>query len=161
MDTARPVLLPLLLLAAAGCGRDTRTEGPAASPAAQETAPARLGFAPEEVFRRAFWRHPGRDDVILRAERDEPSGPGGAWRWALAVRPSPELVSALRAPDAFGLRPAPPAATPPRAPDWFPAPAPGDEVLAVPGANLFVFLRSADGVLYASDHGAGLAPPAR
>ncbi|MEO0054811.1 MAG: hypothetical protein RLZZ50_758 [Verrucomicrobiota bacterium] len=175
MKTGRLLVLPLALLAAAGCRRDARPESPPsppapasspAAPATEQTAPAATGFAPEQVFRRAFWRHPAPGDVILHAERHEPAGPGGVWRWALAVRPSPGLLAALRAPETFNLRPLPShAATlpafPAALPAWFPAPAPGDEVLATPGGYFIVLFRPSEGVLYARDHGSGLSAPAR
>ena len=124
------------------------------------SAPA---FSPEAVFSRAFWRRPDPDDHILHAERYEPPGPGGHWRWAIAVRASATLLATLRNPASFGLLPLPAGVPPPgypvALPDWFPAPRPGDEVLATRGGHFTVVYRPHDGLLYARDHGPGMTPP--
>jgi len=148
----------------------------AASETARPAAPGprtREAFAPEEVFRRAFWRHPAPEDLLVRAARVETLDAAGevrGWRWFLAVHPGSGLLAALRAPDTFGLRrlaPAPSAPVAPLAiedaPDWFPAPAdPASwEVLQAPGGGLTVIYRASDNLLYATDRGGGFSPPAR
>lgn len=170
-------LLPLLLWTA--CSRETTPSAPPPPAAALPSAPPapgevgasqpaplpRTGFTPGEVFRRAFWRHPGPTDEILHAERHEPAGPDDAWSWALAVRASADLLAALRAQDHLNLRPLPPGISPPAPsadlPAWFPTVQPGDEVLAAPGSNFLAIHRPAEGLLYARDHGTGFSRPAR
>ncbi len=156
-----PVLLTL-----AACRPASETAAPDSAPQVPAAAADIQAIDdPHAIFRRAFWRRPEPDDVVLRAVRVDPSGPGEMWSWALAVRPSPALLAALRDPETLGLRLlAPDAPPPPPAtdqPDWFPARMPGDEALAVPGGHLLEIFRPSEGVLYARDHGRGFTPPAR
>lgn len=131
-------------------------------------APASAGrpaFSPEDVFRRAFWRHPTPADHIVEAERKESAGPGGeiaSWRWFIAVHPGPDLLAALRSPGTFGLRRVDVVEPVTAAPAWFPAtPAPDTiEMLQAP-AGLTVLYRAKDNLLFATDQGAGFARPAR
>jgi len=110
---------------------------PVVAPAAPD--PARLGTQPGEslaqqldaadVFRRAFWRQPSKDDLITHAERREWSETSGQqlrrWQWFLELTPAPELLESLRDEAKFGLVPTPTPrswsvhAPPPR---WFPRP---------------------------------------
>lgn len=155
---------------------------PAPAETADEPAPAagsapgprrREDFPPEEVFRRAFWRHPSPADRLLDAERVESADAAGevrGWRWFLALHPSPALLAALRAPDTFGLRRLAADANAPAAPlvfekppSWFPARAdPRDwEILQAPGGGMVALYRSSDNLLFATDRGTGFSPPAR
>jgi len=148
--------------------------GPEATAPVADSAPApRASFTPEEVFRRAFWRHPAPSDRLVHAERVEPVDAAGevrSWRWFLAVHPGAELLAALRSPEAFGLRriqsgsdgraapfvvDAPPA--------WFPERVDplAWEVLQAPGGGMTVLYRASDNLLFATDRGRGFAPPAR
>lgn len=160
----------VLALTASGCRRvHPATEPIPPPPPAPDANPAPASvstpaFSPEDVFRRAFWRRPGPENHILHAERYEPAGPGGRWRWAIAVRPSASLLATLRDPATFGLLPLPAGFTPPgyavSLPDWFPSPRPGDELLATRGGYFTILYRPEDGILYARDHGTGMTPPA-
>lgn len=158
------LLVPVLVTLAA-CRPAPEAAAPAPDASATVAADVHATDDPQAIFRRAFWRRPEPGDVVLRAVRVDPSAPGETWSWALAVRPSPALLAALRDPETLGLRPlAADAPLPPPAgdqPEWFPARAAGDEVLAAPGAHLLVIYRPVEGVLYARDHGRGFTPPAR
>ena len=178
----RPALLlisPFLVGLLVTLGLALRPGPPARPPAApfaenEVAAPARpasvpgpthAAFSPEDVFRRAFWRHPTPADKVVHAERIESadaSAAVGSWRWFVAVHPGPELLAALRAPDTFGLRPVESAdlAINASSPAWFPVSAPTDfEILRAPTGGLTVLYRAKDNLLYATDHGAGFAPP--
>lgn len=122
-------------------------------------------WPPEEVFRRAFWRHPVAADKIVRAVRFESAGNEGVsrWAWFLKIHPSPGLLRDLRDPATFGLMPI----NKPRsilskdmsAPDWYPTPN-GDsevEILQHPSLPLTLIYHSKENLLYASDHGKGFA----
>jgi hypothetical protein len=120
------------------------------------------------VFRQAFWRHPGKDDKILRAERrhwrdEESESTVHRWQWFITLRPSPELLDYLRSPENFGLR----AEASPRAwsdhstllPHWFPETAGAEfHVLQSPSSGLTLLYRARDNLLYATDQGSGFAP---
>ena len=125
----------------------------------------RADWPPEEVFRRAFWQHPGAHDRIVEAVRFESSAPDGVsrWVWFMKIHPSAELLRRLRDPSTFGLLvtsepklPLPGDISPP---DWFPRAnrAPGVEILQHPSQNLTLRYEPKDNLLYASDHGKGFA----
>lgn len=130
-------------------------------------------WEPEEVFRRAFWRHPTASDRILHAERFEPkSDDGGAeyWQWFIALQPGPELLGWLRNPDSFALIPADDKFVVPdwvtaesRVPDWFPGDdeLEGVEVLMSPAESLLFLYRERDNTLFGVGFGHGFAPPVR
>ncbi|MEM0896544.1 MAG: hypothetical protein AAGJ79_06625 [Verrucomicrobiota bacterium] len=111
---------------------------------------------PEEVFKRAFWRNPTKDDVILEAERREWSDTNGVreWQWFLKVRPSHQLVDYLREQNAFHLASAPAIAPIPDPPAWFSPAALDAKVLQSASATMQLVF-GADGILYATDHGGG------
>ncbi len=121
----------------------------------------------EEVFRRAFWRHPGAGDRIVHAVRLEWSGDDGVsrWAWFLQLHPGSELLRDLRDPATFGLAPSPhprpwlPDDLP--APDWFLRPPDklSTEILQHPSQSLTLFYRPSENLLFASDHGQGFARP--
>lgn len=147
------------------------TRTPADTPPALTPGPH---WTDEEVFRRAFWRHPSARDQILHAERREPAAdaPGAVqtWQWFLAVHPSADLLNSLRDPETFGLTPtaitaARPWPTDPAPPDWFPASAPASlrefEVMQTSAGHLTLLYRERDNVLFATDTGGGFALAAR
>ena len=136
---------------------------PAASHLPTTTAPP---IAPEDVFRRAFWRQPTKADQILHAERRETPNhaPGeiARWQWFVVVKPSPELLQTLRNPETFGLLPT----RTPRlansaepAPAWFPdlATATGGELRQTPSGGLTTYYVATTNTLYATDTGQGFA----
>ena len=125
-------------------------------------------WAPEEVFRRAFWRHPQCDDRIVNAVRYERSDDSGVnrWAWFIQLHPGPRLLRDLRAQETFGLA----AADSPRPwlaedlppPAWYSARTgdPDVQVFQHPSQNLTLIYRAAGNHLLASDHGGGFARPA-
>lgn len=147
-----------------------------AQSAAKETAPInsipllpgenlKADWSPEEVFRRAFWQHPGADDRIVEAIRFESSAPDGVsrWVWFMKIHPSAELLHKLRDPSTFGLlvasKPKPPLPGDISPPDWFPRTNmdSGADILQHPSQNLTLQYESKDNLLYASDYGRGFA----
>ena len=69
----------------------TKSAGPGPSVASARS--------PEEIFRRAFWRHPTAPGRIAQADRREGSDRNQAvqrWPWFLQVRPSAALLGTLR-----------------------------------------------------------------
>lgn len=169
-------LIVLLGLALTGIVLLVRPREPAATGVSQATTNTIPTSGPEwtddEVFRRAFWRHPTATDRVLHAERRELASEGAGevqnWQWFIAVRPSPELLASLRDPETFGLastgtaRPWP---TDPAPPDWFPAPPPAAstefEVLQAGMGHLTILYRTRDNMLFATDTGGGFATAAR
>ncbi len=145
-----------------------RTEERKASPAASlpriPGESLRTDWAAEDVFRRAFWRHPQADDEIIEAVRTESSGEDGVnrWVWFMKIHPSAALLRDLRNPDTFGL-----VATnrPSLLPDeisrpaWFPAARSGTgmEILQHPTQPLTLQYHAEDNLLYACDHGRGFS----
>lgn len=121
--------------------------------------------APAEIFRRAFWRHPVPEDVILHAERREwtqaETNSVVRWQWYLSLHPSPGLLQSLRDPETFGLQTAAAGSVADYsgAPPWFPASGKGFEILQSPAATLRVLYRKADNALFATDAGHGFTPP--
>ena len=122
-----------------------------------------------QVFQRAFWRRPGAGDRVLHGVRREWTDAGAAvkkWQWYVAVEPSPEFRRWLLEDNPFELAPASPGTPLPAMadpPDWFPA---AEALLTLPryrnlGGNFFVFHDAAANRIYATDHGAGFAAPAR
>lgn len=140
-----------------------------APPAGQGAAPQ--SWDPEEVFRRAFWRHPAPEDRIIHAERFEWKSEDGTlarWQWFLEVNPGPALLAFLRDPGTLGLLPTDDAGSPPPAapwqgrPLWFPpaGSTSGFEVLRDPQGALTLLYRANDNILFATDAGHGFSPPA-
>jgi hypothetical protein len=139
-----------------------------APPAGQGSA--RQSWDPEEVFRRAFWRHPAPEDRVVHAERFEWKAEDGTlarWQWFLEVNPGPALLAFLRDPGTLGLLPAdalsspPPSAPPPGRPAWFPpaGSTSGFEVLRHPQGALTLLYRGGDNTLFATDAGHGFSAP--
>lgn len=160
------VLLALLAVALLpACRREPRNENSDTPPQSVIAAPTTTSTTEHaEVFRRAFWRQPTSADRILNAERRvDPDD--NSWQWFIQLHPGPELLAALRDPDGLGLLPVPPGITPapwPAAPAWFPAVTPaGFEVRQSPASALTVLYHQGDNLLFATDHGAGFAPPVR
>jgi hypothetical protein len=145
------------------------------APENDPTPPAGQGadrqtWRPEEVFRRAFWRHPAPEDRIVHAERFEWKAEDGTlarWQWFLEVNPGPALIVFLRDPGTLGLLPADavvshsPAAPPPGKPAWFPPAGSnsGLEVLRHPQGALTLLYRASDNTLFATDAGHGFSAP--
>ena len=138
----------------------------APTPPALATTTTTPAFAPEDVFRRAFWRQPTKADQILHAERretpDHAPGEIARWQWFVVVKPSPELLQTLRNPETFGLLPT----RTPRlansaepAPAWFPdlATARGGELRQIPSGGLTTYYVATTNTLYATDTGQGFA----
>ncbi len=164
-------VIPVALI---GCRR-TETSPPAETSAASLKAePATLHegtlattMPPEEVFKRALWRHPALDDKILHAERrewtkDNASGVA-QWQWFLAVEPGPALKKWLREQNPFSVHPVGNADAPEinGAPPWFPADNSGYIIHTGGTTGSLVFLWSRKGnTLYATASGAGFAPGA-
>lgn len=126
-----------------------------------------ITHAPEEIFRRAFWRRPTASDHIVHAERrewTEQDRDVQRWQWFLQVEPSAELLNALHDPAKFGLarvsapRVASQSAAPP---SWFPAAArlADCEILQDPAGSLTVYHRKKGNMIFATDAGRGFAPP--
>lgn len=142
------------------------TVAPATTAPTAQSRSVTVTASPEEIFRRAFWRHPAAGDRIVHADRHEwvDDGHVQRWQWFLEVRPDPSLLHALRDPDTLGLVSAAPSsavAQPLSPPSWFPSAAQrhGYEVLRSPAGGLTVFYRAADNVLFATDTGRGFAAP--
>ena len=145
-------------------GNDRPADAPAA--ASPPTPGLRDDWPEEEVFRRAFWRHPTPEDRIVRAVRLEWSDRDDVarWAWFMQLHPGPGLLRDLRDADAFGLMPV----STPRlwlpddlpAPGWYPARSlDGEfEILQHPVQSLTLLYRPSDNLLFASDHGHGFAP---
>lgn len=118
----------------------------------------------EEVFKRAFWRRPGADDVILHAERrhwvsteDENVR---RWQWFIEVEPSREFANWLLEENPFDLMEIDDPTQRPdlsTAPDWIPAAADLTTFVAYrkPGADFFVFVDSRNQRIFATDMGGG------
>ena len=87
----------------------------------RQGAPTNTVTDSEEIFKRAFWRRPGKDDEILHAERHEWRDGDGLqrWQWFLVVKASPQLIKDLRDDNAFGLVPGAAGSLNPEAPSWF------------------------------------------
>src|SRR5690606_22691885 len=110
-------------------------------------------YTPDEIFRRAFWRHPAPEDRIIQAERREQTDPDDgvkSWQWFLQVEPGPELLAALRNPATFGLMPAAIPRFPGNrasAPAWF-QPTADSEILQNPTGGLLLFYNKTQNTLY-------------
>jgi len=125
----------------------------------------RADWPAEEVFRRAFWRHPAAGDRIVEAVRFESSGPDGVsrWAWFMKIHPSAELLQDLRDPSTFGLiptdKPKPSLPGDISRPDWYPEPNKdtGAEILQHPSQSLTLQYHAKENLLYASDYGKGFA----
>lgn len=139
-----------------------------------QTSRAGLGatdrnWLPEEIFRRAFWRHPAAADKILRAERFEWLADDESltrWQWFIELNPSPELLGWLSDPETFGLIRSEPGSairtwadksSPP--PEWFPLPETASEfeVRQTPTGHFSLLYRKSDNTLFAADSGEGFA----
>lgn len=135
-----------------------------AAPAAGPGEKLAISTSPGEIFRRAFWRHPASEDVIVNAERREWTHAEEAsvlrWQWFLALHPSPALLRALRDPETFELHPVPAKSVTgiSTRPLWFPSSGDGFEILQSPSATFKIFYRTEDNTLFATDMGHGFAP---
>ena len=185
-----PLVYPLLgiaVLAALGWGASRHLSGgacavqvqaapsAAAIPSSAVTHSGDATWAPEDVFRRAFWRHPTAHDQIVHAERrEERTGDGSAverWSWFIELHPSPELLAALRDPEVFGLLPQQPDVSTAAAvaareltetPAWFPSETSERfEILRRPDGAFVALYDPAAQTLYAADAGHGFAAAQR
>lgn len=111
----------------------------------------------EEIFKRALWRRPSKDDQILHAERHEWRDADGLqrWQWFLVVKASPELIKYLRDDNAFGLMPASAVPVISEAPAWFRFKPEDVTVLQAPHAGMRLMFSKSDNTLYATDSGRG------
>jgi len=142
---------------------------PATAPTAEDD-PAGVGIIlhtnreAEEVFRRAFWREPAPDDLILHAERSEwvsESDGVRSWQWFLAVKPGKELHAWLFDANPFGLTRSdsePVSASHAGAPAWFPASfSSGTEFHRNPDGTLWIAYDRHRNLLHSTDAGHGFA----
>ena len=111
----------------------------------------------EEIFKRAFWRRPGKEDQILHAERHEWSDENGLqrWQWFLVVQASPDLIKNLRDDNAFGLMPGSFSPISTEAPVWFVFKPEDFTVLQATHAGMRLMFSKSDNTLYATDSGRG------
>ena len=111
----------------------------------------------EEIFKRAFWRRPGKEDQILHAERHEWSDENGLqrWQWFLVVQASPDLIKNLRDDNAFGLMPGSFSPISTAAPVWFVFKPEDFTVLQATHAGMRLMFSKSDNTLYATDSGSG------
>jgi hypothetical protein len=111
----------------------------------------------EEIFKKAFWRRPSKDDEIQQAERHEwrDADRLERWQWFLVVSASPELTKHLRDDNAFGLVPTSVAPVISQAPAWFRFKPEDVTVLQAPHAGMRLMFSKTDNLLYATDSGRG------
>ncbi|WAC19111.1 hypothetical protein OVA24_17940 [Luteolibacter sp. SL250] len=121
----------------------------------------RADWPAEDVFSKAFWRHPSADDRIVDAVRVESAGDDGVsrWAWFIKVHPSAALLQDLRDPLRFGLiptgSPKPQLPADISAPAWFRIT--GGEVLQHPVQGMTLRYHADGNLLYVSDHGRGFS----
>ena len=113
----------------------------------------------EEIFQRAFWRRPSKEDRILHAERHEWSDENGLqrWQWFLVVQASPDLIKNLRDDNAFGLLPGSSGPISTEAPAWFVFKPDDFSTFQSPQTGLRLMFSKVDNTLYATDSGRGFA----
>lgn len=111
----------------------------------------------EEIFKRAFWRRPSKEDQILHAERHEWSDEDGLqrWQWFMVVKASPKLIKDLRDDNAFGLVPGSSGPLSPEAPVWFVFKSDDFSTFQSPQTGLRLMFSKGDNTLYATDSGRG------
>ena len=111
----------------------------------------------EEIFKRAFWRRPSKEDQILHAERHEWSDEDGLqrWQWFMVVKASPKLIKDLRDDNAFGLVPGSSGPLIPEAPVWFVFKPDNFSTFQSPQTGLRLMFSKGDNTLYATDSGRG------
>jgi hypothetical protein len=111
----------------------------------------------EEIFKRAFWRRPAKDDEILHAERHEWRDADGLqrWQWFLVVQASPELIKVLKDDNAFGLVPGSTISLNPEAPDWFVFKPDDFATFQSPHSGMRLMFSKTNNTLYATDSGWG------
>lgn len=123
----------------------------------RQAAPTTTVTDAQEIFKRAFWRPPGKYDEILHAERHEWRDADGLqrWQWFLAVQASPELIKNLRDDNAFGLVPGSAISLNPEAPDWFVFKPDDFSIFQSPHSGMRLMFSKTDNTLYATDSGLG------
>lgn len=123
----------------------------------RQAAPTTTVTDAEEIFKRAFWRPPGKDDEILHAERHEWSDAEGLlrWQWFLVVKASPELIKDIRDDNAFGLVPGSSVSSNPEAPNWFVFSPDDFSIFRSPHSGMRLMFSKTDNTLYATDSGRG------
>ena len=123
----------------------------------RQAAPTTTVTDAQEIFKRAFWRPPGKHDEILHAERHEWRDADGLqrWQWFLAVQASPELIKNLRDDNAFGLVPGSAISLNPEAPDWFVFKPDDFSIFQSPHSGMRLMFSKTDNTLYATDSGRG------
>jgi hypothetical protein len=113
-----------------------------------------------EVFQRAFWKHPSSTDRILHAERNEwlENGEVCKWQWFIVVEPSPELLKYLRDDNAFGLARTVALFTINRAPEWFVYNVNEMDIFQNSSGNMKLIFGKNKNLLYATSTGGGFQP---
>jgi hypothetical protein len=122
----------------------------------------------EEVFRRAFWRQPSDQDLIIHAERREWAETRNQhlnrWQWFIQLKPGSELLGILREDGKFDLKLSPTPRSwsllaPP--PPWFPQrnALTGYQVYQSSRGGITVFHLPEKNLLFATDEGYGMASP--
>jgi hypothetical protein len=136
---------------------------PAAAPAKpsviawRQEEPSATVTDAEEIFKRAFWRRPSKDDQILHAERHEWSDEDGLqrWQWFLVVKASSKLIKDLRDDNVFGLMPGYSGPLSREAPVWFVFKPDDFSTFQSPQTGLRLMFSKVDNTLYATDSGRG------
>lgn len=117
----------------------------------------------EAIFKRAFWRRPGKGDLIRNAVLSEWLDEGAEvsrWQWFIEIEPSPGLNQWLRQDNPFALirseaRQLPAGAA--AAPAWFPRSAQGLEIHQSGDGGMSLLFCEDRNVLYATGSGYGFA----
>jgi len=161
------LLITLALLSLAACRKapETTTPPPAEHPEAPGTTLQTTRDA-EEIFRRAFWRDPAPEDLILHAERREwHSETDGVrrWQWFIEIEPGPAFHDWFFIENPFRLAPAdppPPLAEAATAPAWFPRQPPASATVHQnPEGTFVVIYHPQQNKLHATDNGHGFRFP--
>lgn len=157
-------ILPLVVLVIAGLWWATRSAKVEEAAVVEVPVPEGQSLAVveqgEEVFRRAFWRHPDEDDRILNAERREWSDEEGVdrWQWFLEVRPSEMLENDLFEENRFELaRVSTWRTDSPVSPVWFPKASESFEIMKSRDGAMVLLRDQESGSVFATGHGRGFS----
>ncbi|PQJ27531.1 hypothetical protein [Rubritalea profundi] len=118
-----------------------------------------------EVFKKAFWAHPLKEDKIEHAVRLHwlDDGEVYKWQWFIHVHPSPELVEKLIKRNSFRLDSSSDIELPSNPPTWFSPPANG-QTLSSPDQEMTIWFDPESSLIVAWGQGKGFtqnvaAPP--